>query len=183
MIYLELFYEFFLIGAFTFGGGYAMLPLIQQTVLEQGWLNPQQIIDFIAISESTPGPLAVNMSTYVGVRVAGIAGAFAATFGVVLPSFLLILFISGCYQKFQKNRFVNGALSSLKPAVVALIITATLSIAGSVFQTTDLMLPKNGISLIILLVSAFFCYRKKHPILIISVSALLGIIFGNFIPT
>ncbi len=183
MIYLELFFHFFLIGAFTFGGGYAMLPLIQQTVLEQGWLNHQQVIDFVAVSESTPGPLAVNMSTYIGMRVAGITGAFAAALGVVLPSFLLILLISGCYHKFQSNRLVRGALYGLKPTVVALIITATISITGTVFHITDLMILKNGISLIILLVCAFLCFKKKHPILIILISALLGIIFGNFIPT
>ena len=183
MIYLELFWTFFTIGAFTFGGGYAMLPLIQQTVLEQGWLNQQQVIDFVAVSESTPGPLAVNMSTYVGVRVAGIPGAFTATLGVVLPSFLLILVISGCYQKFQSNRLVRGALYGLKPTVVALIITATLSITGTVFHITNPMLLQNGIGLIILLICAGLCFKKKHPILIILISALLGIIFGNFIPT
>ena len=179
MIYFELFLHFFIIGAFTFGGGYSMLPLIQQTVLEQGWLTQQQIVDFIAVSESTPGPLAINMSTYVGARVAGLGGAFAATLGVVLPSFLIILLLSRCYKKFQKSILVKGALSGLKPAVIALIAVAVLSVAGNVFQTTKLLHIENAISLVIIIVAAFLCCRKKHPILIILTSALLGILLGT----
>ena len=97
----ELFGIFFKIGAFTFGGGYAMIPLIQQTVLKNNWITKKQMVDFIAVSESTPGPLAVNMSTYIGVRTAGIGGAFAATFGVVLPSFLIILLVSDVIRNFR----------------------------------------------------------------------------------
>ena len=103
MIYLELFIEFFLIGAFTFGGGYAMLPLIQQVVLEKGWLSQEQLIDFIAIAESTPGPLAINMSTFVGVRLGGLLGAMMATLGVVLPSFIIITIVAKCFEAFRKR--------------------------------------------------------------------------------
>ena len=181
MIYLKLFLEFFKIGAFTFGGGYAMLPLIQQTVLENHWITEQQLVDFIAVSESTPGPLAINMSTYVGVRTAGIGGACAATLGVVLPSFIIILLISGCYKKIQSNRLVRGAMAGLQPAVVALIATALLSVAGNVFDIGNLFTRDTLISIFILLIAGVLCYRKKHPILIIGVSALLGVISGLII--
>lgn len=117
MIYLKLFWEFFKIGLFTFGGGYAMLPLIRQTVLSNGWITEKQMVDFIAVSESTPGPLAVNISTYIGVRTAGFWGAAAATLGVILPSFIIIILISRCYVKFQKNKMVNGAMEDRKSVV------------------------------------------------------------------
>lgn len=178
MIYLKLFWEFLLIGAFTFGGGYAMLPLIQQVVLENGWLTEQQLIDFIAVSESTPGPLAVNMSTYIGMRTAGFLGAFVATLGIVLPSFFIILLVAGCYKQFQKNTAVKGAMTGLKPAIVVLITTALLSIAGSVFQLTSLFTKQNLLSLVIVLICGVLSYKKVHPILIIGVSALAGILGG-----
>jgi chromate transporter len=98
MILWELFITFFKIGAFTFGGGYAMIPLIQSEVVSNGWLTEAQITDFIAVSESTPGPLAVNMSTYVGAEIAGFAGALCATLGVVMPSFIIILIVAKSYE-------------------------------------------------------------------------------------
>lgn len=189
MIYLELFWEFFKIGAFTFGGGYAMLPLIQQAVLKNNWITEKQMVDFIAVSESTPGPLAVNMSTYIGVRTAGIGGALAATFGVVLPSFIIILLISGCYKKFQNNNIVRGAMLGLQPAVVALIAAALLSVARNVFDIFNLFTSDNLISVVTVLTAGLLCYRKKHPIMIIGISALVGMLFGlvkicviNFFP-
>ena len=100
MIYLELLLTFLKIGAFTFGGGYAMLPLIQAEVKSHGWLDTAELVDFIAVSESTPGPFAVNISTFVGMRTAGIPGALCATFGVVLPSFLIIILVAKFYEKF-----------------------------------------------------------------------------------
>ena len=106
MIYLELFLTFLKIGAFTFGGGYAMLPLIQDEVESHGWLSATELVDFIAVSESTPGPFAVNISTFVGMRTAGFFGAFCSTFGVVLPSFLIILIVARCYDKVRESRVV-----------------------------------------------------------------------------
>ena len=103
MIYLELFLTFFMIGAFTFGGGYAMLPLMQEQVVAK-WghiISAEEIIDFIAVSESTPGPFAINMATYVGSEVGGIFGAVCATLGVVVPSFVVILIVAKCYDKFR----------------------------------------------------------------------------------
>lgn len=178
MIYLKLFWEFLKIGAFTFGGGYAMIPLIQQAVLKNNWITEKQLVDFIAVSESTPGPLAVNMSTYIGVRTAGIGGALAATLGVVLPSFLIILLISGCYKKFQDSNIVRGAMAGLQPAVVALIATALLSVAGNVFDIKNLFTGDTLFSVITVLVAGFLCYRNKHPIMVIGISALVGVLFG-----
>ena len=178
MIYLKLFWEFLKIGAFTFGGGYAMIPLIQQAVLKNNWITEKQLVDFIAVSESTPGPLAVNMSTYIGMRTAGIGGALAATLGVVLPSFLIILLISGCYKKFQDSNIVRGAMAGLQPAVVALIATALLSVAGNVFDIKNLFTGDTLFSVITVLVAGFLCYRNKHPIMVIGISALVGVLFG-----
>ena len=133
MIYLELFWTFFKIGLFTFGGGYAMLPLIQSEVLSHQWMSTADMINFIAVSESTPGPFAVNISSYVGRITAGIGGAACATAGVVLPSFLVILIVAGFYTKFRKSRIVEGALSGLRPAVIGLIAAALLSLGREVF--------------------------------------------------
>ena len=115
MIYLELFYIFLKIGAFTFGGGYAMLPLIQDEVIAHNWIDSQSLIDFIAVSESTPGPFAVNIATYVGAEVGGIFGSFCATLGVILPSFIIILIVAKCFIQFQKSIVIKGCMSGLKP--------------------------------------------------------------------
>ncbi len=135
MIYSTLFFTFFRIGLFTFGGGYAMLPMIQQEVLAKGWLTEGELIDFIAISESTPGPFAVNASTFVGMQTAGVPGALCATLGVVLPSFVIILLVAGIYDRFQKNKTVKGAMVGLKGAVVGLIGAALLSAGRLVFAS------------------------------------------------
>ena len=103
-IYLKLFLTFLKIGAFTFGGGYAMLPLIQQEVIKNGWLTEEQILNFIAVSESTPGPFAINISTYIGTEKGGFFGALAATLGVALPSFVIILIVARVFTAFRKNR-------------------------------------------------------------------------------
>ena len=100
MIFLELFWTFFKIGAFTFGGGYAMLPLIQESVSAKGWLAMEELVDFVAVSESTPGPFAINIATYVGMETGGVFGAVCATLGVVMPSFIVILIVARFYQKF-----------------------------------------------------------------------------------
>ena len=121
MIYLELFFTFLKIGAFTFGGGYAMLPLIQSEVEAKGWMTNEELINFIAVSESTPGPFAVNISTYVGAETGGIVGSACATLGVVLPSFLIILLVAKCFEKFKSSFAVKGCMTGLKPAVIGLI--------------------------------------------------------------
>lgn len=181
MIYLELFLEFLFIGAFTFGGGYAMLPLIQQTVLENGWLSEAQLMDFIAISESTPGPLAINMSTYVGMRLGGIVGACCAMLGVVLPSFVVILIVAKFYVTFCNSKTMQSAMMGLKPAVVALVGTSVVSLSGNVIAFTNLMSKENLITIGIICVAGFLCYKKQSPIIVIVTSAVLGILAGPVI--
>lgn len=185
MSYLTLFLTFFKIGAFTFGGGYAMLPLIQAEVLARRWLSENQIINFIAVSESTPGPFAVNISTYIGSQVGeiGIWGAFCSTLGVVLPSFLIILIIARYYEKFKNSKTVKALMSGLKPAVIGLIATALLSMAKTVFLEHGVSLlvlrePMTYISLGTVLVMSVLAFKKAHPVLIICLSAVIGLAVG-----
>lgn len=138
MIYLELFLTFFKVGLFTFGGGYAMLPMIREEVISHGWLSQSELIDFIAVSESTPGPLAVNIATFIGTRTGGLFGSLCATLGVVLPSFIVILIVARFYQKFKSSTLVTGAMTGLKPAVVGLIAAALLSLSQTVFFPSGL---------------------------------------------
>ena len=183
MIYLELFLTFLKIGAFTFGGGYAMIPLIEEQVTRFNGISSEDIIDFIAISESTPGPIAVNMATYVGAEVGGIFGAVCTTLGVTLPSFIIILIVAKFFQKFSSNKAVKGLMSGLKPAVVGLIASAVISVGLTVFIpdgfTTDIFRSTSFyITLAIFILSLILAFRKLHPILIILISAILGIISG-----
>lgn len=183
MILLELFWTFFKIGAFTFGGGYAMLPLIQSEVAAKGWLPEQIMVDFVAVSESTPGPFAVNMATFVGTQMAGFAGALCATLGVVLPSFVIILLVAKGYQRFQSSTMIRGCMSGLKPAVVGMIATAVLNVGKTVFFSTGLSLavlasPALYISGGIFLLVLILAFRKTHPILLICLSAVIGIAAG-----
>ena len=108
MVLIKLFLAFLKIGAFTFGGGYAMIAMIQAEAERHGWLTQEELVDFVALSESTPGPLAVNMATFVGIRTGGILGAIIATIGIVLPSFIIILIIAKCFEKYKKSKAVGG---------------------------------------------------------------------------
>lgn len=195
MIYLELFLTFFMIGAVTFGGGYAMLPMIQEQVALR-WgdvIGAGALIDFVAISESTPGPFAVNMATYIGsvmgtqewggTVLASIAGSACATLGVVLPSFMVILIVAKCYDKFRQSRMVQGCMSGLKPAVVGLIGNAVLGVLMTVFFPAGLSLAAFTdvsfyIYAAIFAVMLVLAFKKVHPILIICLSAVLGIVVG-----
>ena len=179
MICLELFWTFFKVGLFTFGGGYAMLPLIQSEVLAHGWMDTREIVNFIAVSESTPGPFAVNISTYIGRVTAGLGGAVCATAGVVLPSFLVILAVSAFYERFRRSRAVEGAMTGLRPAVIGLIASALVSLGRAVFAPTAEggWLPV-AVSLAIFAGAAVLTFRKKHPIAIIALSAAAGVAAG-----
>ena len=172
MIYLELLLTFLKIGAFTFGGGYAMLPLIQAEVKSHGWLDTAELVDFIAVSESTPGPFAVNISTFVGMRTAGIPGALCATFGVVLPSFLIIILVAKFYEKFRKSNIVQGCMTGLKPAVVGLIAAALVTTGQAVFFPAGIS--SAGIFAAMLALSL----KNLHPIVVILISAALGVLTG-----
>lgn len=180
MILLKLFLSFFKIGAFTFGGGYAMIAMIQAEAERQGWLTKEELVDFVAMSESTPGPLAVNMATFVGSRTGGVLGGICATLGVVLPSFIIILIVAKCYEKFKSSKAVNGAMSGLKPAVIGMISTAFLSVARTVFFPNGLQAAVfSSVSfwlfLGIFILSAVLLFKKVHPIKVILLAAAIGV--------
>ncbi len=193
-IFLELFWAFFKVGAVTVGGGYAMLPFIQQEVLNRGWMPEADIVNFIAVSESTPGPFAINIATYVGSVVGGqdwgifgtIFGAFCATLGVVLPSFIIILIVAKVYEAFKKSKAVKGIMTGLKPAVVGLIGAAVLTILSTVFAPGGWALSlfreiTTYIYLALFAIATFLAFKKVHPILIILLSAAAGIAVGLFV--
>ena len=182
---LELFLTFFMIGAVTVGGGYAMLPLMQEQVaLHWGDIIPQETItNFIAVSESTPGPFAVNMATYVGSEVAGLVGSACATLGVILPSFIIILIVARCYDRFRNSSIVKGIMAGLKPAVVGLIAGAILTVGAGVFFPAGLSLaplstPGFYLSAGIFSVMLVLALKKVHPIILILCSAAAGIAIG-----
>lgn len=190
MIFLKLFLTFFKIGAFTFGGGYAMLPFIKEAVLANSWMTLEEIIDFIAVSESTPGPFAINMATAIGNYqgsaqgvLLGIFGAFSATLGVVLPSFIIILIVAKIYDKFKNSKAVAGCMTGLKPAVIGFIGSAVISIAQTVFIPNGFSLAifssaEFYVSAIIFIGALVATFKKVHPIIIICACAVIGIITG-----
>ena len=183
-VYLLLFLEFFKMGALTFGGGYAMIPFIEETVMRHGWMTETELIDFIAVSESTPGAFAVNISTYIGSEVGGFPGALVATLGLVLPPFIIILLIAKVYEKIKEHSLVKGAMLGLKATVVGLIAATVLSVGKEVFFSKGINLAvfqsaNIYVSLGIFAVALFLLlYKKLNPILIIVGSAVIGIIFG-----
>ena len=171
-------------GALTFGGGYAMIPFIEETVLRHGWMTTTELVDFIAISESTPGAFAVNISTYIGSEVGGILGAIVATLGLVLPPFLIILLIAKVYAKIKENTIVQGAMLGLKATVVGLIAATVLRVGREIFffEGINLAVLRSAnfyVSLGIFAVALFLLlYKKLNPILIIVLSAAAGILLG-----
>lgn len=188
MIYLQLFLEFLKIGLFTFGGGYAMIPLIKEVVQKYGWLSEDQFLNMIGVSEVTPGPIAVNMATYVGSTQGGILGSLVATLGVVLPAFLIMLIISLLLRRFMKNKYVQGALGGIKFVAVALIASSAITLFADVLFPYE----RNGLSLtfspnlvaikmFILIIAGYFLIRiiikrKPGPILVIVMSAVIGLL-------
>ena len=188
MIYFQLFYTFFLIGLFTFGGGYAMIPMIEDQVVGKGWMTDAQLSDFIAISESTPGPFAINISTFVGSQTAGILGAVCSTLGVILPSLIIIILVAIILSKFLKNRFVQGALNGVKPVIIGLIAATAIIFfvkmalfSGNAIFSQTVVFNRAGIGLLLVLAGFLFIYKlgqKKslNPILLLLLSAVLGIV-------
>ena len=187
MLYLKLFFTFLKIGAFTFGGGYAMIPLISESVVQNGWLKESEFLNFLAVSESTPGPIAINMATFVGSSQAGFFGGVCATLGVVLPSFVIILLICAVMKNFLKYSTVKGFMSGVRPCVVALIIAAGIKIALSTLfsfsnagDTFQLNYREIIIFFLIAVIAMFYKrFREKRisPIFLIIISALMGIGF------
>lgn len=183
MIYLELFYEFFKIGLFTFGGGYAMIPLVKETVMNQGWITETQFYDFIGVCESTPGPIAINMATYIGSTQAGILGSIVATFGMVLPSFIIIVLIATIFKTIIKNKYFIRIMSGIKPVIIGLIISTGLILLAKcigyqnlntfVFDLKSLIV---FVIIVILYFSVKLAFKKKiNPVFLILISAGLGL--------
>lgn len=183
MIFVKLFFIFFYIGAFTFGGAQAMLPLIQDAVIRAGWMDDATFIDFVAVSESTPGPFAVNIATFVGMETEGVPGAFFATLGVVLPSFLIILIVAHFYERFKTSQVMQGVMKGLKPAVPGLILAALIKLGKSVFFPEGVRGARFGqpsfwISLLLTAFLIFLMRKKVHPIKVLLIAAACGIFAG-----
>ena len=191
-IYLELFLSFFKIGLFTFGGGYAMISLVMDTCVTKNWLSEVEILNFIAICESTPGPIAINMATFVGSSQGGILGSICATFGVVLPSFIIILIIAMVLHNLMKIKAVYAFIEGIKPVIVGLIsatfIKLVLSTIYSIGEIENSVFNFNYQGLIIfgIVLIASIAYKKIvkkaiSPILLILLSGILGILFYGLI--
>lgn len=186
MIFLILFAEFFKIGLFTFGGGYAMIPLVKETVLNYGWLNELQFYDFLGVCESTPGPIAINMATYIGSMQGGFFGSLCATIGVVLPSFIIILLVATILKKLINNAKFQAFLNGIKPVVVGLILCAGLMLVIKLLGFNSLQsFNFNFVATITFcFLAVLYClvkyvFKKKfNTILFILISACSGIIFS-----
>lgn len=184
MIYLELFLEFFKIGLFTIGGGYAMIPLVKELVITKGWMAEELFYDFIGVCESTPGPIAVNMATYVGSSQGGILGALCSTLGVVLPSFIIIVLVCVVLEKVIKSKQFKRIIEGIKPVVIALIMSTGLilfckaigyvSIKEFNFNLKSLII--GGLLLIVYFGYKLIFKKKFKTIPLILLSALLGIL-------
>ena len=187
MIYVELFWNFLMIGALSFGGGYGMISLVRETVLGRGWLTEGEFLSFIAVSESTPGPLAINMATFIGASQGGFWGALCATLGVVLPSFVIILLVASVLQNLMKYAGVNAVLGGVRPCVVAMILATAVNmalstLAGFAADKAGIAPDLRSIVVFVLLWALHLLCRKRNgkapsPILMILISAGLGILF------
>ncbi len=199
MIYLRLFFEFFKAGLFAIGGGLATLPFLYEMGEKTGWFTAADVADMIAVSESTPGAIGINMATFAGFKTAGIPGAICSTLGLAAPSIIIILIVAKFLQKFRSNKYVNSAFFGLRPASMAMITAAGLNVvrialvnmdalskagadvragdlAGAVSSIGDFFILKAWILAIVLIVAI-----KKlnwHPIIFIAFSALVGIVFS-----
>ncbi len=183
MILSELFLSFLQIGLFSVGGGYAAIPLIQyQTVELHGWLTETQFMDLAAIAEMTPGPVAINGATFVGLKIAGVPGALVATFGCILPSLIIVSLLAFVYRKYRELPMLRNVLSSLRPAVVALISAAGISMLLQIAfgSRTNLSLEHLRWTCVLLFVCAFFILRrfKPNPIVVMAVCGAAGLVLG-----
>ena len=186
MIYLRLFLEFFRTGLFAIGGGLATVPFLFDMGARTGWFTDAQLTDMIAVSESTPGPLGVNMATYVGWLVAGVPGCVAATLGLVTPCYLCILLVIRMLRRFRSSRAVESAFYGLRPASTALIAAAGLGVAQLAlltldrFHATGLAVDLVNWKCLLLAAAVFVCtrlWKKVHPVVWIGLSAAAGVVF------
>lgn len=189
MMLLRLYWEFFKVGLFSVGGGLATLPFLYSLGAKTGWFTTAQVADMLAVSESTPGPIGVNMATYVGYRCAGIPGGLAATLGLVAPSILVILLVAAALHAFRQNRYVDAAFYTLRPASTGLIaaagwsvfvlVLANLPLYRSTGALTDLFRWKNIVlfAVIWVLTNRVKRLKKLHPVVFIVLAAAAGVVF------
>ncbi|NLC67441.1 MAG: chromate transporter [Clostridiaceae bacterium] len=194
-VYLTLLLIFFKIGLFSFGGGYAMIPMIQREIESQGWLTTQEFVDVIVIAEMTPGPIAINSATFVGFKVAGVPGGVFATLGVSLPSIILVMFVSRFFFKYENHPIKEAIFYGVRPAITGLIFSAAITVAGTaLFRTNPLDLVGKNVSsilevikpgsIIISIIALFLLARKKvHPIVVIMLSGIMGILLYHVLPS
>lgn len=190
MIYLQLFYEFFKTGLFAIGGGMATLPFLYDMAEKTGWFTSSQLSDMLAVSESTPGPIGVNMATYVGFTTTGVLGGVIATLGLITPSVIIIIIIAYFLKSFRDNKYVQSAFYGLRPASTGLIAAAGSTVFMLTLVQTDLF-KKTGViidlfnwkyislAVVIFILSNYVKSTEKlHPVVYISGSAIIGILFG-----
>ena len=183
MIYLELFWGFLKVGCFAFGGAYGAIPLIRDVVLSYGWLSDEMLSYMIAVSESTPGPIMVNIATYIGSHQAGFMGAIIATSAVILPSFVIILFVTALFKTALKNKYVQAALRGLKPCVIGIVLaTGIYMVLKNCFgEFAASKVDLQALMITLLLIVSTFGYKnitkkKLSPIMLIVLSAMMGIV-------
>lgn len=166
----RLFLTFVKIGAFNFGGGYAILPLIEKEIVHNNrWMLQEDFIDIVALSQMTPGPISINSATFVGYRISGLLGALAGTVGVILPAYFLVIFAAQFISRYRDSQVMKGIFYGLRPAVVGLIGAATITVGRAVF--------KDMLSVVLALVAGVMVFKTKiNPVLIILISGLLGTI-------
>lgn len=190
MIYLRLFFEFFKVGLFSVGGGLATIPFLTDMGERTGWFTAADLADMLAISESTPGPIGVNMATYAGFHAGGIPGGIIATLGLIAPAIIVITIIAGFLKKFRESRVVDGVFSGLRPASTALITAALIEVCTIALMFHEVPVPEYGVvktelfywPAILLAAAVFVCLQIKplkrlHPIVFILLSAVVGVIF------
>ena len=179
MIYLQLFWEFFKTGLFAIGGGMATLPFLYDMADKTGWFTRAQLADMIAVSESTPGPIGVNMATYVGYLTKGVPGAITATLGLITPSIIIILIVAAFLEAFRTSKYVSGTFYGLRPASAALITSAGLIVVKETFVvSTGFFWQGLILAAVIIVLTNFVKQTKKwHPIVFIGLSALVGVVF------
>lgn len=176
MIYLDLLFGFLRVGCFAFGGAYGAIPLIRDVVLSYGWMTDEALTYMIAISESTPGPIMVNLATYVGSSQGGLLGAIIATLAVVLPSFIIILLVMACLKNALKNKYIQAVLRGLKPCIIGIIF------ATGVFMTVNHAIADTRAGIIAIVLAAIMfgskpvLKKKISPILLIILSACMGMV-------
>ena len=186
MIYLHLFWEFFKTGLFAIGGGLATLPFLSEMSNKFGWFTQEELANMLAVSESTPGPIGVNMATYVGNTTGGIMGGMITTIALVLPSYLVVLAVFKVMARFQENRFVQSSMKTLRPASVGMVSAAILGVLKSVLlnsssleamQWGNVLIVPNLLLFGVLLLSCFK-FNKLHPLVFLSIGAIAGILLG-----